>query len=437
MTAGACLIRRKKSRLVCGSTYLTAPHHVPASPSGTSRRISAATRARDNRNLTRRKVAFHHRPSPSECAARPWVGEIAMNKGVVVAAAAAAWLSALAPMAHAQQGNYWFYCASARGVFPYVRYCPEAWRQIPTTPPDFQAAASFPPQQVASVSPPAAPAPPPVPAAPPAPPVAAAPPPAPAAAPADPAPVAPPPAPAAAAADPAPVTPPPTPPPAPAAATPPSAPAAAADPTDAAPPQMLASAEAEPANPGAPQNLATEVPQSAAATGDDVPLASPTVPVEQVAEANPKDQPPKSEAAYIAAWQAAQEPYKNADTQLKAAAVFNRMLDDMRKAVPDNHVANWVGTIDGVGANSDGDAWIVIAIAPGLTVQTWNNSLLDIRQHTLIRRDSPLYNALKDFKSGQKVAFTATLIGLGDVKEKDKVTEPDMIASFTAVEAVH
>lgn len=333
-----------------------------------------------------------------------------MNKGIVAAAAAAACLLPLAPAAHAQQGNYWFYCASARGVFPYVRYCPEAWRQIPTTPPDFQAAANYPPPQLASVSPPVAAAPPPAPAAAPSPPLAAAPPP---------------PTPAAAPADPA-------------AVVPPQAPAeAAADPAAAAPPQMLASAEAEPSNPGAPQNLAAEAPQPAAAAGDDVPLASPTVPVEQVAEANPKDQPPKSEAAYIAAWQAAQEPYKNADTQLKAAAVYNRMLDEMRKAVPDNHVANWVGTVDGVGANSDGDAWIVIAIAPGLTVQTWNNSLLDIRQHTLIHRDSPLYNALKDFKTGQKVAFTATLIGLGDLKEKDKVTEPDMIASFTAVEAVH
>ena len=29
------------------------------------------------------------------------------------------------------------------------------------------------------------------------------------------------------------------------------------------------------------------------------------MPVEQVAEASPKDQPPKSETAYIAAWQAA------------------------------------------------------------------------------------------------------------------------------------
>jgi hypothetical protein len=317
-----------------------------------------------------------------------------MNKGVVAAAAAAAWLLALAPSARAQQGDYWFYCAPARGVFPYIRSCPEPWRQIPTTPPDLPVAASFPPQQqIPAANPPAMAAPPPAPA------VAASPP--------------------------------------PAAAPSPAATDAAADQPAAAPPQMLASAESEPANPGAPQNLATELPQQAAATGDDVPLASPTVPVEQVAEANPKDQPPKSEAAYIAAWQAAQEPYRNADNQLKAAAVYNRMLEEMRKAVPDNHVTNWTGTVDSMGANSDGDAWIVIAIAPGLTVQTWNNALLDIREHTLIHRDSPLYNTLKDFKPGQKVAFTATLIGLGDVKEKDKVTEPDMIASFTSVEAVH
>ena len=316
-----------------------------------------------------------------------------MNKGVVVAAAAAAWLLAFAPSARAQQGDYWFYCAPARGVFPYIRSCPEPWRQIPTTPPDLPVAANFPPQQmIPAANPPAMAAPPPAPV------VAASP---------------------------------------PQAAAPPTPADAVADPSNATPPQNLVTASAEPANPGATQNLAAELPQQAAATGDDVPLASPTVPVEQVAEASPKDQPPKSEAAYIAAWQAAQEPYRNADNQLKAAAVYNRMLEEMRKAVPDNHVTNWTGTVDSMGTNSDGDAWIVIAIAPGLTVQTWNNALLDIREHTLIHRDSPLYNTLKDFKPGQKVAFTATLIGLGDVKEKDKVTEPDMIANFTSVEAVH
>ncbi|GAA0411476.1 hypothetical protein GCM10008969_37880 [Pseudomonas veronii subsp. inensis] len=29
----------------------------------------------------------------------------------------------------------WYYCDSARGYYPTVRQCPEAWRLVPATPP--------------------------------------------------------------------------------------------------------------------------------------------------------------------------------------------------------------------------------------------------------------------------------------------------------------
>lgn len=29
----------------------------------------------------------------------------------------------------------WYYCDSAKGYYPYVRQCPEAWRTVPATPP--------------------------------------------------------------------------------------------------------------------------------------------------------------------------------------------------------------------------------------------------------------------------------------------------------------
>ena len=29
----------------------------------------------------------------------------------------------------------WYYCPSAKGYYPYVRQCPEAWRVVPATPP--------------------------------------------------------------------------------------------------------------------------------------------------------------------------------------------------------------------------------------------------------------------------------------------------------------
>ena len=37
------------------------------------------------------------------------------------------------PAAAAPQ--FWYYCASAKGYYPYVSSCPEAWQKVPTTPP--------------------------------------------------------------------------------------------------------------------------------------------------------------------------------------------------------------------------------------------------------------------------------------------------------------
>ena len=31
--------------------------------------------------------------------------------------------------------QYWYYCDSARGYYPYVSNCPEQWRAVPATPP--------------------------------------------------------------------------------------------------------------------------------------------------------------------------------------------------------------------------------------------------------------------------------------------------------------
>jgi hypothetical protein len=41
---------------------------------------------------------------------------------------------ATAPPA-AQSAPNWYYCDSAKGYYPNVRQCPEAWRMVPATPP--------------------------------------------------------------------------------------------------------------------------------------------------------------------------------------------------------------------------------------------------------------------------------------------------------------
>lgn len=36
--------------------------------------------------------------------------------------------------AQAQAGNFWYYCAAARGYYPYVKECPGGWEQVSPQP---------------------------------------------------------------------------------------------------------------------------------------------------------------------------------------------------------------------------------------------------------------------------------------------------------------
>jgi hypothetical protein len=41
-----------------------------------------------------------------------------------------------APVVVQNSASFWYYCDSSRNYYPYVEYCPEGWRAIPTEPSD-------------------------------------------------------------------------------------------------------------------------------------------------------------------------------------------------------------------------------------------------------------------------------------------------------------
>jgi len=41
-----------------------------------------------------------------------------------------------APNAPPPPAQYWYYCESAKGYYPYVTSCPEGWQRVPATPPE-------------------------------------------------------------------------------------------------------------------------------------------------------------------------------------------------------------------------------------------------------------------------------------------------------------
>jgi hypothetical protein len=40
-----------------------------------------------------------------------------------------------APVAVQPPAQMWYYCVSAKGYYPYIPNCPEAWQQVPAVPP--------------------------------------------------------------------------------------------------------------------------------------------------------------------------------------------------------------------------------------------------------------------------------------------------------------
>jgi len=78
------------------------------------------------------------------------------------------------------------------------------------------------------------------------------------------------------------------------------------------------------------------------------------------------------------------------------------------------YIENWAGTIDTLGTNTEGKAYIRIRLSPNLNVTTWNNAVSDIFDNTLIEMNSELYQVLYNLNKGQRVRFSGYLFKADD-----------------------
>jgi hypothetical protein len=97
---------------------------------------------------------------------------------------------------------------------------------------------------------------------------------------------------------------------------------------------------------------------------------------------------------------------------------------------------DWIGIVRGTHSTPEGDAWVVIEIAPGVTISTWTNRFVDRDDLTLIRNFSPLHRELNELKVDQPVQFSATMIMYDISSDEDMVLRPHIIARFHSVKSV-
>jgi hypothetical protein len=74
-------------------------------------------------------------------------------------------------------------------------------------------------------------------------------------------------------------------------------------------------------------------------------------------------------------------------------------------------VTGWLGTVHSAETTLGGDSGVLsLYIGDDIKASTWNNSLSDAFDHTLISPDSPLYDVLSNLNEGDKVVFSGSFI---------------------------
>jgi hypothetical protein len=73
-------------------------------------------------------------------------------------------------------------------------------------------------------------------------------------------------------------------------------------------------------------------------------------------------------------------------------------------------VNDWIGRLTKMGTNSDGKAYLIVQLAPGIHIKTWNNALSDSRSNTLIEPGRFLYEILMNLREGEYVQFSGQFL---------------------------
>lgn len=97
---------------------------------------------------------------------------------------------------------------------------------------------------------------------------------------------------------------------------------------------------------------------------------------------------------------------------------------------------DWVGTIQSVGATSDGKAFIAIHLTPTIMIRTNNNAYADSADNTLILQKSTMYSMISTMAPGNRVRFSGILQRDISPTENSGMTTPEYLALFNDIKPI-
>jgi hypothetical protein len=154
-------------------------------------------------------------------------------------------------------------------------------------------------------------------------------------------------------------------------------------------------------------------------------------------------QGPSDQMRFTSAVVSARTSYKRAPNELAAGGIRSGRQQAICNIVINQSASDRVGKITKLTSNGDGKGVISVSLAPDVQVSTWNNSLSDLGDHTLIDPNSSLFKALATMKVGDWVRFSGRFsssgtdcVGEQSVTLQGSMTDPAFTMRFTYIKKV-
>lgn len=135
------------------------------------------------------------------------------------------------------------------------------------------------------------------------------------------------------------------------------------------------------------------------------------------------------------------EAFATAENEMAAGAQRSRRAKEICGILKKHSIKDWTGFITELSSNGDGLGVLTIETGKGTTVGTWNNSLSDFRDGTLLDPDGRAFQQAMTLTEGQAVKFSGTFVkskvdcvGEKSITLSGSMTKPEFLIKFTNIE---
>ncbi|NTA49630.1 hypothetical protein G6L34_16085 [Agrobacterium tumefaciens] len=149
---------------------------------------------------------------------------------------------------------------------------------------------------------------------------------------------------------------------------------------------------------------------------------------------------PEQQASFIAAISDYKKRFDSAGKLQQSILRDERRMAILKAVGGQLRADGWSGTLRKLETNGDGNAVVVVRVAPNIDLATWNNAMSDVLHSTLIEKGTPLYAALVNMSAGDKVKVSGNFIraeadGLYEqsITIRGAMTAPEFLFKFTDI----